>query len=90
MRRTMFRSVVTLVALAVLPHTSRAQVFCGRVLDQESRQPVLVAAVLLVDFFYVVRGVGMRDSVGLHEDWHPQGFRDRSQGIIDVRVYCER
>jgi hypothetical protein len=29
-------------------------------------------------------------SVGPHEDWHPRGFRDRSHGLIDVRVYCER
>jgi hypothetical protein len=25
-----------------------------------------------------------------HEDWHPTDFRDRSRGLIGVRVYCDR
>jgi hypothetical protein len=24
-----------------------------------------------------------------HQDWHPTDFRDRSRGLIAVRVYCD-
>jgi hypothetical protein len=66
MRRTIV-CLLALVAIVALPITSRAQVFHGVVLDRESTRPVLVAAVILVDFFYKVRAVGMTDSAGRYQ-----------------------
>lgn len=67
MRRVTAHCLLSLVAVLILPVPSHGQVFHGVVLDRESSQPVLVAAVTLVDFFYTVRGVGMTDSAGRYE-----------------------
>jgi hypothetical protein len=66
MRRTIV-CLLALVATAVLPTTSRAQVFHGVVLDRELNRPVLVSAVTLIDFLHKVRAVGITDSAGRYE-----------------------
>ncbi len=64
MRSVRSSCLPVVVALVLLPSTSQAQVFYGVVRDRESSQPVLVAAVLLVDYFDKVRRLGTTDSAG--------------------------
>jgi len=65
--RRMIICLLALVAIVALPIASRAQVFHGVVLDRGSTKPVLVAAVILVNYSYNVRAVGMTDSAGRYE-----------------------
>ena len=96
MRRTIV-CLLTLVAIVTLASTVRAQVFRGVVLDRESNKPVLVAAVMLVDYSYKVRAVGMTDSAGRYElvapgpgtymvRVDPRGYRHEYSGgyIVDA------
>ena len=81
------RSVIwaLVIAMVVVCPVARGQVFYGEVLDGETRQPVWVAAVILVDFYNKVRVVGMTDSVGRYELVAPGPGRYRVRA--DARGY---
>ena len=83
-------------AIAVCP-PARAQVFHGVVLDTESRQPVWVAAVSLIDMENKVRRAAVTDSAGHYEltapgpgryklRVDPRGYRHQYSGEYIVQV----
>lgn len=70
--------------IAVCP-AARAQLFHGVVLDTESRQPVWVAAVSLIDIENKVRRVAVTDSTGRYELHAPGPGRYKLR--VDPRGY---
>ena len=76
--------ILTFAVIAVC-QPARAQVFHGVVLDTESRQPVWVAAVSLIDMENKVRRAAVTDSAGHYELTAPGPGRYKLR--VDPRGY---